>query len=130
MVLKYSRQRECIRKNLAGRHDHPTAEMVYSDVREELPRVSLGTVYRNLTLLAELGEARKLTVEGGADRFDGMPQPHYHFVCRKCGCVQNMPLPMVEDLNKKASKVFSGQVESHDIVFYGTCAECLFKEEN
>ena len=59
--LKHSRQRDYIRENLRHRTDHPTADMIYEDIRKGYPRISLGTVYRNLTLLADLGEIRKLT---------------------------------------------------------------------
>ena len=60
-TLKYSRQRESIKNFLAGRKDHPTAETVYSNLRQEQPHISLGTVYRNLALLTELGEIRKIS---------------------------------------------------------------------
>ena len=68
-ALKYSRQRECIKNYLRGREDHPTADMIYSSIRREFPNISLGTVYRNLSLLIELGEIQKITTDG-ADRFD------------------------------------------------------------
>lgn len=60
-TLKYSRQRESIKVCLQGRKDHPTADMLYTDVRKEFPNISLGTVYRNLSLLSELGEIKRLT---------------------------------------------------------------------
>ena len=68
--LKYSRQRESIKEFLQGRTDHPTADTVYTNIREIYPNISLGTVYRNLALLASLGEIQKITCEDGADRFD------------------------------------------------------------
>ena len=83
-TLKYSRQRESIKENLMHRRDHPTADMIYTDIRKIYPNISLGTVYRNLALLSDLGEIRKLTVDGGADRFDGNISPHNHFTCRRC----------------------------------------------
>ncbi len=67
--LKYSRQRESIRNCLCSREDHPTADMIYASIRQEYPNISLGTVYRNLSLLVETGEIRKITTDG-ADRFD------------------------------------------------------------
>ena len=70
-VLKYSRQRESIKACLMGRKDHPTADAVYSSIREEFPNISLGTVYRNLNLLVELGEIQKLETE----RIISMPTP-------------------------------------------------------
>ena len=60
-MLKYSRQREAIKTFLAGRYDHPTAETVYLGIKEEFPNISLGTVYRNLSLLSDIGEIQKLS---------------------------------------------------------------------
>ena len=80
-MLKYSKQREAIKNFLVTRYDHPTAETVYLNIRKEFPNISLGTVYRNLNLLAEIGEIQKLSSGIGPDRFDGNPAPHYHFIC-------------------------------------------------
>ena len=77
-TLKYSRQRESIKVCLQGRKDHPTADMLYTDVRKEFPNISLGTVYRNLSLLSELGEIKRLTTGDGPDRFDGDTSTHHH----------------------------------------------------
>ena len=68
-ALKYSRQREAIKHFLVSTNSHPTADIVYMHVKEEFPNISLGTVYRNLNLLADLGEATKITTPDGADRF-------------------------------------------------------------
>lgn len=77
-VLKYSRQREAIKASLMNRCDHPTADALYASIREEFPNISLGTVYRNLNLLVETGEIRKLSCGSGADHYDGDVSPHYH----------------------------------------------------
>ena len=69
-TLKYSRQRESIKACLMGRKDHPTADALYTSIREQFPNISLGTVYRNLNLLVELGEIRKLSCGDGTDHFD------------------------------------------------------------
>jgi Fur family peroxide stress response transcriptional regulator len=110
-----------------NRYDHPTAENVYTSIKDEFPNISLGTVYRNLSLLSELGEIQKITVNGGADRFDGNPAPHYHFFCRKCGCVMDLPLSVREDLNILAAENFPGIIESHTILFTGVCPDCKEK---
>ena len=81
-MLKRSKQRESIKKFLISRYDHPTAETVYMNIKEEFPNISLGTVYRNLSLLADIGEIQKLSTGIGPDRFDGNPTPHYHFICK------------------------------------------------
>lgn len=124
-MIKRSRQREAIQKCLAGRYDHPTAEMVYMSIKDEFPNISLGTVYRNLSLLSDLGEIRKIPVSGGPDRFDGNPVPHYHFSCRKCKSVLDLGLTHQEQLNELAGKNFPGIIEEHTILFTGICPNCM-----
>ena len=124
-MIKYSKQREVIKTNLANRYDHPTAETVYLDGGVEFPNISLGTVYRNLSLLTELGEIQKISTCMGPDRFDGNPAQHYHFLCRKCGCVMDIDLENQDYLDKAASEVFPGSIEGHSVQFYGVCPECM-----
>ena len=124
-MIKYSKQREVIKTNLANRYDHPTAETVYLDVKNEFPNISLCTVYRNLSLLTELGEIQKISTCMGPDRFDGNPAQHYHFLCRKCGCVMDIDLENQDYLDKAASEVFPGSIEGHSVQFYGVCPECM-----
>ena len=77
-MIKRSVQRELIRNNLAHRTDHPTADMVYQSIREELPNISLGTVYRNLRFLVDQGDALSLKLGDGKEHFDGNVNPHFH----------------------------------------------------
>lgn len=127
-TLKYSRQRESIKCCLMERHDHPTADELYMTIREEFPNISLGTVYRNLNLLVELGEIQRLTCGDGADHFDADTSPHYHFVCRDCGRVKDLPMSTLSDMNQLAEKYVEGHVESHTIYFYGSCSDCSKKK--
>lgn len=126
-MIKYSRQREFIKTNLINRYDHPTAETVYLDVKSEFPSISLGTVYRNLSLLTELGEIQKISTGLGPDRFDGNPAPHYHFLCKSCGCVMDIDLDNQDNLDAAASDVFPGIIKGHSVQFYGLCPECAKK---
>jgi Fur family peroxide stress response transcriptional regulator len=126
-TLKYSRQRESIKNRLMSRHDHPTADTLYTCIREEYPNISLGTVYRNLNLLVEIGEIQKLSCGNGPDRFDGDIRPHYHFVCRECGEVQDLPMKASDLLAVEAQKYCRGRIESHTTYFYGVCENCLKK---
>ncbi len=85
-MLKHSKQRDAILVNLQGRYDHPNADMIFASIREEIPNISLGTVYRNLALLAEMGEILKIGPdENGKERYDGHIHPHSHFFCSDCG---------------------------------------------
>ena len=95
-TLKYSRQRESIKSCLMNRCDHPTADALYTTLREQFPNISLGTVYRNLNLLVDLGEIKKIPSGDGIDHFDYDTSPHYHFVCRQCGCIRDLPMPVLE----------------------------------
>lgn len=129
--LKYSRQRESIKNYLLSTNEHPTADIVYQHVREDFSNISLGTVYRNLKLLTEIGEAVKISSPDGVDRFDGFVQPHNHFFCTCCRRILDLNLDMAEidRLNYSASKNFDGQIESSNTIFYGTCSDCI-KQNN
>ncbi len=123
-MIKHSRQRDSIHQCLRNRYDHPTAETVYLSIKEDFPNISLGTVYRNLSLLAELGEIQKISTGVGPDRFDGNPAPHYHFLCRACGKVLDIDMPAQHSLHALAGKKFSGIIEAHSIQFRGLCPDC------
>ena len=131
-TLKYSRQRECIKEYLMHTTKHPTADTVYEHVKEEFPRISLGTVYRNLNLLADMGEALKITTLDGGDRFDGCTKPHYHFTCTSCGAVidLDMDVKYFHEMNEAAGKNFDGLIESHTTLFSGICPACSKKGKN
>lgn len=128
-TVKYSRQRESIKEYLAGTKDHPTADMVYMNVRKLYPNISLGTVYRNLNFLVEQKEAVKLSCGDGFERFDGNVEPHYHFVCRGCGRVLDLEMDSLEHINTLAAAKFGGMIEGHSVMFYGRCAECISGSE-
>ena len=116
-TLKYSRQRESIKEFLMTRKDHPTADVVYENMKKIYPNISLGTVYRNLSLLSEIG----------ADHFDGCVEPHCHFMCTTCGDVLDLETEGMDDLIEKAGRNFSGKITACDIRFFGTCPKCMNK---
>ena len=122
---KYSRQREAILENLKGRTDHPTADMVYTDIRQQYPNISLGTVYRNLSLLSEERKIQKLVPDDGVLRFDYNLDAHDHFVCRNCGDVSDVFDLDTDSLKSLASEKSEGQIDSCVITFYGLCNSCL-----
>lgn len=126
--VKYSKQREAILDYLRSTKEHPTAEKVYHELRKEYPRLSLGTVYRNLNLLAVSGEILRLNCGDGTDHFDASTAPHYHFVCRQCGRVIDLDMPSIAHIDKTAAKNFNGNVEGHRIYFYGKCEQCCYNK--
>lgn len=124
MAVKHSKQRDMIMEFLAGRKDHPTADVVYTNVRKLNPNISLGTVYRNLTLLADMGEIKRLRVGDGSDHFDPDTSPHYHFVCTECGSVIDLEMESIESITDIAGADFNGTIAGHVTYFYGTCGSC------
>ena len=84
MPQRFSQQRERIYQTVLESRAHPTAEMVYQQLKPEMPRLSLGTVYRNLSLMTDAGEVRRITVPEHPDRYDGDVSPHDHLLCMKC----------------------------------------------
>lgn len=124
MATKFSRQREEIKKYLSTRKDHPTADNVYMAIRQEIPNISLGTVYRNLTLLADTGEILRLHVGDGADHFDFDTSPHYHFVCTECGSVSDLEMDSIDSIMDVAGTNFAGQITGYVTYFYGICENC------
>lgn len=123
-AIKYSKQREIIKNFLMTRKDHPTAEAVYTNVRQQNPNISLGTVYRNLTLLADIGEIQRLRVGDGTDHFDADTSSHYHFVCKECGDVIDLKMESIENIVTTAGVHFNGHIDGHFTYFYGTCEHC------
>ena len=111
------------------RRDHPTADVVYMNVKQQYPNISLGTVYRNLTLLADMGEITRLRVGDGVDHFDADTSQHYHFICSKCGQVVDLKMDTFEHITDIAGMDFDGEIQGHITYFYGICGSCREKED-
>ena len=127
---KYSRQRQAIKDYLMSTDSHPTAETVYENIRLIIPNISLGTVYRNLALLVETGEATKIPCSDGSEHFDGKVTPHYHFMCDLCNNIYDIDMPDLTLINEVASKNFSGIIKGHSTYFYGLCPHCINSTQN
>lgn len=125
-AMKYSRQRKAIQDFLMTRKDHPTAETVYLNVRQTYPHISLGTVYRNLTLLSDMGEIRKLHFKDGLDHFDADTRPHSHFLCTECGAVLDIDYEPEDDsrIDEQVNSGFDGRITGHITYFQGVCPKC------
>lgn len=129
---RYSRQRELIYEAVRGSKEHPTAEMVYQWLKPHNPNLSLGTVYRNLNLLAEEGVLIRMPFP--VERYDAEVRPHTHFRCKRCGKVFDMmafdrDVPYFDEVDAAAEKTLPGfRLEGHDLTFTGLCPEC--QEEN
>lgn len=122
--MRLTTQRQIILEELLKVTSHPTANEVYDMVRKRLPRIGLGTVYRNLELMAETGMILKLEVGGTQKRFDATIQPHYHVRCLECGKVDDIDIPVQENINAIAAQACQYQILGHHIEFTGLCSDC------
>lgn len=128
--MRLTTQRQIILEELSKVTSHPTANEVYDMVRKRLPRIGLGTVYRNLELLAESGVILKLEVGGTQKRFDATTDLHYHVRCVQCGKVNDIDIPVQHEINQVASQISDYQILNHHIEFLGICKECSSSPEH
>ncbi|HHB76359.1 MAG TPA: transcriptional repressor [Desulfobulbus sp.] len=128
-MIRLTTQRQIILEELSKVKTHPTAGEVYDMVRKRLPRIGLGTVYRNLELMAENGMIVKLEVGGTQKRFDATTDAHYHIRCSCCGRVDDIDVPVIDSLVDAAADNSSYQILGHHIEFTGICSKCR-EEEN
>ncbi len=123
--IRMTKQRQVILEELCKVTSHPTADEMYHMIRKRLPKISLGTVYRNLEILSELGMVLKLDVGGTQKRFDGNVANHYHVRCTECGCVGDLHMSTDHALEQKAQSLTDFQIKRHSLEFIGVCPECL-----
>lgn len=125
MKEKQFKKRSAILSCLQSTHSHPSAEMVYTMLRETHPDISLATVYRNLNLFKSQGLIQSLGSVDGVERFDAITTPHVHFLCTGCGEVMDLPeisLPL--DLGQEAESQAGCRVEGCQLIFTGLCRSC------
>ena len=123
--LKVTPQRLEIFRKITAARDHPSAEEVHDRVKEQMPSVSLDTVYRTLATLDHYGVVVKMQGQDGRSRFDGNAEPHHHLVCKGCGAIQDFKWPALDALRPPASTKAWGEVDLKQVELRGLCAECL-----
>lgn len=123
-ALRYSRQRERIYEYMLATKEHPSAEMIYTDLRSEMPELSLGTVYRNLKLLEELGKVRRVTSLNGNERYDAICGDHVHFICRECGAISDLETADVQSIFRSVPLEAGFEATQLDLLITGRCAKC------
>jgi len=123
--LRMTRQRQVILEELRNVNTHPSADEIYEMVRKRLPRISLGTVYRNLEILAQSGEIQKLELGSTLKRFDGVPRDHYHIRCIRCDRVIDAPLDFSSKMDHDIQAATDFKIIGHKLEFIGICSACL-----
>jgi Fur family peroxide stress response transcriptional regulator len=119
-----SKQRRLIYETVLNNRVHPTAEYIYNLLKGKNPRLSLGTVYRNLGKLADGGKLLRLHVMDGPDRFDWDTNHHYHCVCEQCGKVLDIYVDYMAELDLKIESETGLKVKKHSTVFTVVCEDC------
>lgn len=127
-MQRNSKQRRIILDALRARFDHPTADMIYLDVKKKVNKISRGTVYRNLALLSQNGEITRVKVPT-ADRYDLKKERHYHILCTLCGKVEDLPIEYCADYDAKAEAATGYKISRHRVIFEGLCKDCSEQKE-
>ena len=109
--------------------NHATAEEIYLKIAADNPQISKGTVYRNLGILSEDGQIRKIEIPGAADCYDHIPTKHYHVKCIKCGRVFDVDMNLIPGLTESISDTHGFDFLDYDIIFKGVCPDCKKTEE-
>ena len=116
-----TKQRRLITDILRQQQGHLTAEQVYLAAKQEMPSIAMGTVYRNLGLMVEAGELRRVRIPDEPDRFDCILQPHEHMICERCGEVRDVTL---DDLTGLLSERIGARVTSYELSIRYVCPDC------
>ena len=124
MERRETRQREAILDVLRSADSHPTADWIYEEVKKEIPRISKGTVYRNLKILLEQGNIAELNLSGTVSRFESRQKNHYHFRCSRCGRVFDLDEPVHSELDVRVARKTGFKVSHHQLEFRGLCKDC------
>ena len=122
--MRETRQRAVILEALRQTKTHPTADQLFRRVRRRLPRISLGTVYRNLELLCQRGDILKLDVGGGQRRFDADTSSHHHIRCSECGRINDVDGSAPAGFERRFSDDVGYEVTGHRIELIGVCPDC------
>jgi len=121
--FRMTAQKRIILEELKKTKKHPTAEQLYYKVKERLPEISIGTVYRNLEVISKSGKARIISDGGRKKRFDGNTDIHYHLKCINCDKVEDIPRDMVDVVTKDGFEL-DHNIKGYSLLFYGLCLEC------
>lgn len=122
--MRSTRQRDLILKIVRSSRSHPTADWIYQEARKQMPNISLGTVYRNLKLLAQRGQIIAHRYGANPTRYESNTAKHYHIRCVACGRVEDLPLSVLKGVERRVSRSVNYRVLEHRLEVLGTCADC------
>jgi Fe2+ or Zn2+ uptake regulation protein len=129
-IRRMTHQREVILEEIRKYKGHPTADILYEQVKKRLPRISLATVYRNLEILSEIGKIRKLEISGRQKRFDRDLREHNHICCVQCHRIDNIHVYPKEITASGYERATGYKISGWRVEFLGICPECQRKRKN
>jgi len=124
-VKRNTVQRQIIINTLKEFKSHPSVDVLYAEIYKTHPTISKATVYRNLRMLSEEGLIKQIAVSDDVARYDGCVKVHYHFSCKLCNKIFDLEMDMLEGIDNNVQDSYGVKVDGHEILFSGTCAECM-----
>ncbi|MBE5742595.1 MAG: transcriptional repressor [Clostridiales bacterium] len=119
-----TRQRKVIKDIIYASYKHPTADEIYAEAKKKMPNIAVGTVYRNLSLLVESGEVRKIDIPNAPSRYDRPQIPHEHLICSECGAVADVKIDGIIDILKEKT---GEEITEYKLTMYYICPKCKNK---
>jgi Fur family peroxide stress response transcriptional regulator len=128
-MSRKSSQRDAILRVVKNTNSHPGADWIYEQVKKEIPNISMGTIYRNLRLLANTGEIKDLSIPGIPSRFDGSTSDHHHLVCEKCGRIFDLDESVDCNMEAEIFQKTGFKVKVQYLKFIGLCSDCQKEQD-
>ena len=122
---RFSKQRQIIYDMIVNNPVHPTADYIYNFLKGEYPELSLGTVYRNLNVLTEMGLILKITSQSDSEHYDANTSNHYHLMCEECNNIFDLSVPYLDKIEEDAQTNCKHKIKYHSLVFTGVCEHCI-----
>jgi len=128
-MSRKSSQRDTILRIVKNTDSHPGADWIYEEVKKEIPNISMGTIYRNLRFLVEIGEVKEINIPGTPSRFDGSTSDHHHLVCEKCGRIFDLDDSTECDMEAKIFQKTGFKTKVQYLKFIGLCSDCQKEQD-
>lgn len=128
MIRKSSKQRDMILEYMQGIEGHVSAEQVFQNMNEHGQKISLATVYRNLNILCEMNEIKKIAHPIDGYQYDKTCKPHYHLHCTQCNRIFDLDIPYLSSVNEEIERQTGLSIKTHTMMAEGICEECLAKQ--
>ena len=123
--LAFTFQRQVIYEAVVDSREHPTPELIYEQVRQRIPSISLGTIYKNVKTFLDSGVLKEVTLHHGSLRLESNMAPHHHLVCSSCKAIFDIEETAVEPVRLPTSKLPAGfSIRQCRVEFFGVCKTC------